>query len=181
MSIAVGIDLGTTNSAISYIKDGNVQMIPIEGKNTFPSVIAVRNGEILSGQQAKSRLLIDPDNTVSSSKRDIGEDITYNLGGNIFTPEDIAFHILSAMKEKAESYLKEEIKEAVITVPAYFTSEQRERTMNAGKRAGFNVLRLIPEPTAAALDYGMEQDKNQTIMVYDLGGGTFDISIMRVE
>lgn len=181
MSIAVGIDLGTTNSAISYIKDGNVQMIPIEGKNTFPSVIAVRNGEILSGQQAKSRLLIAPDNTVSSSKRDIGEDITYNLGGKIFTPEDIAFHILSAMKEKAESYLKEEIKEAVITVPAYFTSEQRERTMNAGKRAGFNVLRLIPEPTAAALDYGMEQDKNQTIMVYDLGGGTFDISIMRVE
>ncbi len=181
MAIIVGIDLGTTNSVMSYVKRGNIQIIPIDGKNTFPSVVAVRNGQVLVGQEAKSRLLIDPANAVASSKREIGSEVEYNLSGNIFTPEDIAFNILSTMKKRASESLDEEINEAVITVPAYFTSEQRQATLNAAEKAGLKVLRLMPEPTAAALDYGIDQNKNQTIMVYDLGGGTFDISIMEVK
>ncbi|WP_294374659.1 Hsp70 family protein [uncultured Clostridium sp.] len=181
MSIIIGIDLGTTNSVAAYIKRGKVEIIPIEGKNTMPSVIAFRNDEIIVGEQAKSRLLIDPKNCIASSKREIGRDAHYNLGGNIFTPEDAAYRILKKIKEKSEEYLSENIKEAVVTVPAYFTSEQRKITKSAAERAGFKVLRLMPEPTAAALDYGIDQNKDQTIMVYDLGGGTFDISIMKVK
>lgn len=181
MSVIIGIDLGTTNSAAAYMKRGKVEIIPIDGKNTMPSVISFRNDEIVVGDVAKSRLLIDPKNCIASSKREIGKDIHYNLGGNILTPEDVAFRVLKKIKEKSEEYLGESVEEAVVTVPAYFTSEQRKITKSAAERAGLRVLRLMPEPTAAALDYGIDQNKNQTIMVYDLGGGTFDISIMEVK
>lgn len=181
MAISIGIDLGTTNSVISHIKRGRPDIIKIEGKNTFPSVLTIRNGEIVVGNQAKARVIIAPESSVASSKRDIGTDKTYNLEGTIMTPEDVAYHILKAIKEKAEGVIGENIQDAVITVPAYFQSEQREATLNAAKRAGFNVLRLVPEPTAAALEYGIDQNKDQIIMVYDLGGGTFDTSIMKVR
>ncbi|WML36898.1 Hsp70 family protein [Clostridium sp. OS1-26] len=181
MAAIVGIDLGTTNSAVACLRRGKVQIVPIDGKNTIPSVVSVRDDEIIVGHQAKSRLLIDPKNSMASTKREIGKDVHYNLGGNIFTPEDIAFNILKTIKMKASEALGEEIEEAVVTVPAYFTSEQRKITKSAAERAGLKVLRLMPEPTAAALDYGIDQNKNQTLMVYDLGGGTFDISIMKVK
>lgn len=180
MAIIVGIDLGTTNSAVACLRRGKVQIVPIDGKNTMPSVLSVRDDEVIVGIQAKSRLLIDPKNSVASTKREIGNDVHYNLGGNIFTPEDVAFNILKTIKVKASEALGEEVEEAVVTVPAYFTSEQRKITKYAAERAGLKVLRLMPEPTAAALDYGIDQNKNQTLMVYDLGGGTFDISIMKV-
>lgn len=181
MAMIVGIDLGTTNSAVACLRRGKVQIVSIDGKNTMPSVISVRNDEIIIGQQAKSRLLIDPKNSVASTKREIGKDLHYNLDGKIFTPEDVAFNILKNIKIKASEALGEEVEEAVVTVPAYFTSEQRQITKSAAERAGLKVLRLMPEPTAAALDYGIDQNKNQTLMVYDLGGGTFDISIMQVK
>ena len=181
MGIIVGIDLGTTNSAVACLRRGKVQIVPIDGKNTMPSVISVRNDEIIVGQQAKSRLLIDPKNSAASSKREIGKDVHYNLDGRIFTPEDVAVNILRTIKIKASEALGEEVEQAVVTVPAYFTSEQRQITKSAAERAGLKVLRLMPEPTAAALDYGIDQNKDQTLMVYDLGGGTFDISIMQVK
>lgn len=181
MSIQLGIDLGTTNSVVSCFRKGQIEVIPIEGKNTFPSVLSVRGREIVVGSIAKSRLLLDPRNTISSTKRDIGTNKVYSIGNMPFTPEDVAYYILRTIKEKSEEYLSEEVKDAVVTVPAYFTSEQREATKKAAIRAGFNVLRLIPEPTAAALDYGIDQDNDQILMVYDLGGGTFDISIMKVN
>lgn len=181
MSIIIGIDLGTTNSAAAYLKRGKVEIIPIDGKNTMPSVLSVRNGEVVIGQQAKSRLLLDPKNSVASSKRDIGTNVKYQLGAEVFTPEDVAYEILKNIKMKASEALRDTIEEVVVTVPAYFTSEQREITKSAAERAGLKVLRLVPEPTAAALDYGIDQNKNQTLMVYDLGGGTFDISILKVN
>ncbi|AVK47519.1 molecular chaperone DnaK [Clostridium sp. MF28] len=181
MGIIVGIDLGTTNSAVACLRRGKVQIVPIDGKNTMPSVISVRNDEIIVGHQAKSRLLIDPKNSVASAKREVGKDVHYNLDGRIFTPEDVAVNILRTIKIKAGEALGEEVEQAVVTVPAYFTSEQRQITKSAAERAGLKVLRLMPEPTAAALDYGIDQNKNQTLMVYDLGGGTFDISIMQVK
>ena len=180
MSIQIGIDLGTTNSVVACFRRGRTEIIPIDGKRTFPSVLSIRGRELLVGNQAKSRLLIDPRNSIASTKRDIGKDVIYSIGNMPFTPEDVAFNILKAIREKTSEYLGEEVEDAVITVPAYFTSEQRESTQNAAKKAGFNVLRLMPEPTAAALDYGIDQNKDQIIMVYDLGGGTFDISIVRV-
>lgn len=181
MAVIVGIDLGTTNSAVACLRRGKVQIVSIDGKNTIPSVLSVRDDKIIVGQQAKSRISIDPKNSIGSTKRDIGKDVHYNLGGNIFTPEDVAFNILKTIKEKVSEALGEEVEEAVVTVPAYFTSEQRKTTKCAAERAGLKVLRLMPEPTAAALDYGIDQNKNQTLMVYDLGGGTFDISIMQVK
>lgn len=181
MSVQLGIDLGTTNSVVACFRRGKVEVIPIDGNNTLPSVMAIRSGEEIVGRAAKARLLMDPNNTIASTKRDMGSDITYNFGNRVYTPEDIAFNILKTIKLKAGEYLNEEIRDAVITVPAYFTSEQRESTKKAAIRAGFNVLRLIPEPTAAAIDYGLDQNKDQILMVYDLGGGTFDISIMKVK
>ncbi|WP_368490509.1 Hsp70 family protein [Clostridium sp. BJN0013] len=181
MSVVVGIDLGTTNSVVSYLKRGKAEVIPIEGKNIFPSVLSIRDGEIIVGIQAKARMMLSPETSVCSTKRDMGKDVTYDLGTEMFTPEDVAYYILKTIKEKAGSVLGEKIQQAVITVPAYFTSEQREATKRAAERSGLNVLRLMPEPTAAALDYGIDQHRDQIIMVYDLGGGTFDISIMKVE
>lgn len=180
MSVVVGIDLGTTNSVVSYLKRGKAEVIPIEGRNIFPSVLSIRDGEIIVGSQAKARMMLSPETSVWSSKRDMGKDVIYDLGREQFTPEDVAYYILKTIKEKASSILGEKIEQGVITVPAYFTSEQREATKRAAERAGIGVLRLMPEPTAAALDYGVDQQRDQIIMVYDLGGGTFDISIMKV-
>lgn len=182
MAISIGIDLGTTNSVVSYWNRGKVETINIDSRPTFPSVISYKDGQIISGYQAKSRLLLDPNNSVSSSKREIGnKNASYTIGGKNITPTDVAYEILKAIKEKVEYNLGESISSAVVTVPAYFTSEQREATLEAAKRAGLNVLRLVPEPTAAAISYGLNQCKDQTIMVYDLGGGTFDISILKVR
>lgn len=181
MSVVVGIDLGTTNSVISCVKRGKVETILLDGKNTFPSVVSISNGKIITGYPAKAKLVMDPSNTVGSTKRDMGRDITYIIGKQKMTPQDIACEILKAIKEKAEFTLGEKITDAVITTPAYFTSEQRKATRNAARKAGFNVLRLMAEPTAAAVSYGINQNKDQIVMVYDLGGGTFDISIMKVK
>jgi len=180
MSIIVGIDLGTTNSVVSYWKRGKAQTIEIDGSNTFPSVISIKDGQVLSGMQAKSRLLIDPSNSIASTKRDMGTDAVYTLNGKKMTPIDVSCEILRILKLRIEEKLGEKISKAIITVPAYFKSEQREATLQAARNAGLEVLRLIPEPTAAAIAYGLNQGKAQTIMVYDLGGGTFDISIMKV-
>ncbi|APM37836.1 Hsp70 family protein [Clostridium kluyveri] len=181
MSAVVGIDLGTTNSVISCVKRGKVETILLDGKNTFPSVVSISNGKIITGYPAKAKLIMDPSNTVGSTKRDMGKDITYIIGKQKMTPQDIACEILKAIKEKAEFTLGEEITQAVITTPAYFTSEQRKATKNAARKAGFNVLRLMAEPSAAAVSYGINQNKDQIIMVYDLGGGTFDVSIMKIR
>lgn len=180
MAITVGIDLGTTNSVMSYWHRGRANTITIDGMNTFPSVLSFKNGNIIAGYQAKSRMLMDPANTIGSTKRDIGTDTKYRIGGQSITPITVATEVLKNMKQKAEEQLKDKIEDAVITVPAYFTSEQREATLQAARNAGLNVLRLVPEPTAAAIAYGLNENKNQTIMVYDLGGGTFDVSILKV-
>ncbi|MFB2968822.1 Hsp70 family protein [Aerosakkonema sp. BLCC-F183] len=183
MTYAVGIDLGTTNSVVSIFRRGVVQTIAIDGRSTIPSVVSVReDGSILVGSTAKSRLLLDPANSVASAKRFMGNRHKfYNVGGKSLSPVDIGSMVLSRIVESTRTTLGEEIRDAVITVPAYFTDAQREDTRRAGELAGLNVLRLIPEPTAAAIAYGLDKGKDQTIMVYDLGGGTFDVSILRVQ
>ncbi|OVE35347.1 hypothetical protein CCZ20_21205 [Priestia aryabhattai] len=183
MGLSVGIDLGTSNSTAAVYRRGKVESIPIEGKKVLPSVVSYKdNGQILVGHSAKARLYIDPQNTVSSSKRFIGDsNKQYHIHNKALTPVDIAQEILKKIKTEASKYLGEEVKDAVITIPAYFTDEQREATKKAGELAGFNVLRLLSEPTAAAIAYGLDKERNQTIMVYDLGGGTFDVSILKVE
>lgn len=182
MGIAIGIDLGTSNSAAAIYRRGKVESLPIDGKKVLPSVVSFRDyNNVLVGQAAKSRLYIDPENSVSSSKRYMGADKKYLVQGKILTPVDVAKEILQKIKNEAGKYLGEEVTEAVITVPAYYTEEQRRATKQAAEKAGLNVLRLLPEPTAAAIAYGLEKEKNQTIMVYDLGGGTFDVSILKVE
>ena len=183
MGLSIGIDLGTSNSTAAVYRRGKVESIPIEGKKVLPSVVSYKdNGQILVGHSAKARLYIDPQNTVSSSKRFIGDsNKQYHIHNKALTPVDIAQEILKKIKTEASKYLGEEVKDAVITIPAYFTDEQREATKKAGELAGFNVLRLLSEPTAAAIAYGLDKERNQTIMVYDLGGGTFDVSILKVE
>ncbi|MEH7097794.1 Hsp70 family protein [Neobacillus vireti] len=183
MTIAIGIDLGTSNSATAVYRKGRVESIPIEGKKILPSVVSYRdNGQTLVGYTAKSRLFIDPENSVASSKREMGNKSKfYSIKGKTLTPIDIAREILTKIRVEASAYLGEEVKEAVITIPAYFTEEQRKATREAGELAGFNVLRLLPEPTAAAIAYGLDKERDQTIVVYDLGGGTFDVSILKVE
>ncbi|WP_428909862.1 Hsp70 family protein [Niallia sp. Krafla_26] len=183
LGIAIGIDLGTSNSAAAVYRKGKVESIPIDGRKILPSVISYKeDGQILVGSAAKARLFIDPLNSIASSKRYIGDPKkTYQIHNRTLTPIDAASEILNKIKIEASKYLGEEVKEAVITVPAYFTSEQREATRKAGEQAGLKVLRLLPEPTAAAIAYGLDKERNQTIMVYDLGGGTFDVSILKVE
>ncbi|MEM5017449.1 Hsp70 family protein [Metabacillus indicus] len=183
MGIAIGIDLGTSNSAAAVYRKGKLESIPIEGKTILPSVVSYKeDGTILVGKAGKARLFIDPGNSVSSSKRDIGEkDKTYFIQNKTLTPLDIAKEILFKIKSESSRYLGEEVTEAVITIPAYFTDEQREATKKAGELAGLKVLRLLPEPTAAAIAYGLDKERDQTIMVYDLGGGTFDVSVLKVE
>lgn len=183
MGLAVGIDLGTSNTSVAIYRRGKVETIPIEGKKILPSVVSFRNdNEVLVGNSAKSRLYIDPQNSVSSSKRFIGDKTKiYNIHSKKYTPVHIAEEILRKIKKESSRYIGEEVTDAVITIPAYFTDEQREATRIAGELAGFRVLRLLPEPTAAAIAYGLDKERNQTIMVYDLGGGTFDVSILKVE
>ena len=183
MGTAIGIDLGTSNSTAAIYRNGKVQSIPIEGKSILPSVVSCKDdGQILVGNSAKSRLYMDPQNSVASSKRFIGNPSkVYHIQNKQVTPIDIAQYILEKIKNEASKYLGEEVTDAVITIPAYFTEEQREATKQAGERAGLKVLRLVAEPTAAAIAYGLDRERNQTIMVYDLGGGTFDVSILKVE
>ena len=180
MGKIIGIDLGTTNSCVSVLEAGVPKVIPNpEGERTTPSVVAFKKGERIVGESAKRQALTNP-NTVSSIKRKMGTDEKVELEGKKYTPEEISAMILSYLKDYAEAYLGEKVDKAVITVPAYFEDPQRQATKNAGKIAGLEVERIINEPTAAALAYGLEKDEGQTILVYDLGGGTFDVSILEL-
>ena len=183
MSKIIGIDLGTTNSCVAVMEGGEPVVIPNpEGNRTTPSVVAFsQNGERLVGQIAKRQSVTNPEHTVISIKRDMGSDKKVKIEDDEFTPQEISAMILQKLKSDAENYLGSEVKQAVITVPAYFSDSQRQATKDAGKIAGLDVLRIINEPTAAALAFGMDKvDKDQKIMVYDLGGGTFDVSILDI-
>ena len=184
MSKIIGIDLGTTNSAVSVMEGGDAIIIPnIEGNRTTPSVVAfTKDGERLVGETAKRQAITNPDRTIQSIKREMGHDYTVDIDGKKYTPQEISAMILQKLKSDAESYLGETITDAVITVPAYFTDAQRQATKDAGRIAGLNVKRIVNEPTAAALAYGEDKSKgSETVMVYDLGGGTFDVSILELS
>jgi len=182
MGKIIGIDLGTTNSCVAVMENGEAVVIPNpEGNRTTPSVVALtKSGERLVGQVAKRQAITNPDDTIISIKRDMGTDRKVSLGEKNYTPTEISAMILQKLKSDAERYLGETVSQAVITVPAYFSDAQRQATKDAGKIAGLEVLRIINEPTAAALAYGMGNDADQKIMVYDLGGGTFDVSILEI-
>ncbi|HBV68437.1 MAG TPA: molecular chaperone DnaK, partial [Clostridiales bacterium] len=183
MSKVIGIDLGTTNSCVSVMEGGEAVVIAnVEGKRTTPSIVAfTKDGERLVGETAKRQAVTNPDKTISSIKRHMGSDYKVNVDGKAYTPQEISAFILQKLKADAESYLGETVTEAVITVPAYFSDSQRQATKDAGRIAGLDVKRIINEPTAAALAYGVDkEDHMQTIMVYDLGGGTFDVSILEI-
>jgi len=182
MSKIIGIDLGTTNSCVAVMEGGEPVVIPnAEGARTTSSVVAfAKNGERLIGQIAKRQAVTNHENTISSIKRDMGTDRKVQAEGKSYSPQEISAMILSKLKADAESYLGEPVTQAVITVPAYFNDAQRQATKDAGKIAGMEVLRIINEPTAAALAYGLEKDVNQKVLVYDLGGGTFDVSILEI-
>ncbi len=183
MSKLVGIDLGTTNSCIAFMENGEAVVIPnSEGGRTTPSVVAfAKNGERLVGQVAKRQAVTNRERTISSIKRKMGSDYSVKIDGKRFTPQEISAIILQKLKTDAEAYLGEPVSDAVITVPAYFSDSQRQATKDAGKIAGLNVLRIVNEPTAAALAYGMDKEQAQKIMVYDLGGGTFDVSVLDIN
>ena len=182
MSKIIGIDLGTTNSCVAVMEGGQPTVIAnAEGSRTTPSVVAfTKDGERLIGQVAKRQAVTNPDRTVISIKREMGTTYKVNIDGKQYTPQDISAMILGKMKETAESYLGEKVTQAVITVPAYFNDSQRQATKDAGRIAGLEVLRIINEPTAASLAYGLDKEENQKILVYDLGGGTFDVSILDI-
>ena len=181
MSKIIGIDLGTTNSCVAVLEGGEPVVIANpEGSLTPPSVVAFKGGERLVGSVAKRQAITNPDNTVSSIKREMGSDYRRTIDGKSYTPQEISAMILQKLKQDAEAYLGEKVTDAVITVPAYFSDSQRQATKDAGKIAGLNVLRIINEPTAAALAYGMDKETNQKILIYDLGGGTFDVSILEI-
>ena len=184
MSKIIGIDLGTTNSCVAVMEGGQPTVIPnAEGGRTTPSVVAInKDGERLVGQVAKRQAVANHENTVVSIKREMGTDHKVTLGGKQYTAPEISAMILAKLKQDAESYLGEKVTQAVITVPAYFNDSQRQATKDAGKIAGLEVLRIINEPTAASLAYGLDkgENKNQKILVYDLGGGTFDVSILEI-
>ena len=182
MAKIIGIDLGTTNSCVAVMEGGEPVVIAnAEGARTTPSVVAfTKDGERLVGQVAKRQAITNPDRTVISIKRDMGTDRKVDIDGKMLTPQEISAMILQKLKTDAENYLGEKVTQAVITVPAYFSDAQRQATKDAGKVAGLDVLRIINEPTAAALAYGMDKDNEQKIMVYDLGGGTFDVSILEI-
>ena len=182
MAKIIGIDLGTTNSCVSVMEGGEPVVIAnAEGARTTPSVVAfTKTGERLVGQVAKRQAITNPDRTISSIKRDMGTDRKVAIDDKNYTPQEISAMILQKLKSDAEAYLGETVTQAVITVPAYFSDAQRQATKDAGKVAGLEVLRIINEPTAAALAYGMDKDNEQKIMVYDLGGGTFDVSILEI-
>lgn len=183
MAKIIGIDLGTTNSCVSVLEGGDAVVIPNkEGNRTTPSIVAfAKNGERLVGETAKRQAITNPDRTVASIKREMGHDFHVKIDEKTYSPQEISAMVLAKLKEDAEAYLGEKVKEAVITVPAYFTDSQRQATKDAGKIAGLEVKRIINEPTAAALAYGMDKtDTHQKIFVYDLGGGTFDVSILEI-
>ena len=182
MSKIIGIDLGTTNSCVSVMEGGEATVIPnAEGHRTTPSVVAFsKTGERMVGQVAKRQAVTNPDRTISSIKREMGTDYKVTIDGKKYTPQEISAMILQKLKADAEAYLGESVTEAVITVPAYFTDAQRQATKDAGKIAGLDVKRIINEPTAAALAYGLDKETDQKIMVYDLGGGTFDVSVLEI-
>ena len=182
MSKIIGIDLGTTNSCVAVMEGGEAVVIPnSEGARTTPSVVGVsKNGDRLIGQVAKRQAVTNYDNTVISIKRHMGSDYKAHMGGKDYTPQEISAMILQKLKADAEAYLGEKVTEAVITVPAYFTDAQRQATKDAGQIAGLTVKRIINEPTAAALSYGIDKEEDQKVMVYDLGGGTFDVSVIEI-
>ena len=182
MSKVIGIDLGTTNSCVAVMEGGEAVVIPnAEGNRTTPSVVAFsKSGERMVGQTAKRQAITNPDRTIASIKREMGSDHRVNIDGKSYTPQEISAMILQKLKSDAEAYLGQPVTEAVITVPAYFTDAQRQATKDAGKIAGLDVKRIINEPTAAALAYGVDKEQTQKIMVYDLGGGTFDVSIIEM-
>ena len=182
MGKIIGIDLGTTNSCVAVMEGGEPVVIPnAEGNRTTPSVVAFsKNGERLVGQIAKRQAVTNPDNTVISIKRKMGTNEKVDIDGEKFSPQEISAMILQKLKTDAENYLGQKVTQAVITVPAYFSDSQRQATKDAGKIAGLEVLRIINEPTAAALAYGMDKEQDQKIMIYDLGGGTFDVSILDI-
>nr|MCR5611740.1 molecular chaperone DnaK [Clostridiales bacterium] len=181
MSKIIGIDLGTTNSCVAVLEGGQPVVITnAEGARTTPSVVAFKNGERMVGQIAKRQAITNPDNTVSSIKREMGSDYKRTIEGKAYTPQEISAMILSKLKQDAEAYLGEKVTDAVITVPAYFTDSQRQATKDAGRIAGLDVKRIINEPTAASLAYGIDKENRQKVLVYDLGGGTFDVSILDI-
>ena len=182
MAKVIGIDLGTTNSCVAVMEGGEAVVIPNpEGARTTPSVIGFsKTGETLIGQLAKRQAVSNPEGTVISIKRHMGTTYKENKAGKEYTPQELSAMILQKLKEDAEKYLGEKVTQAVITVPAYFTDSQRQATKDAGKIAGLEVLRIINEPTAAALAYGIDKSDDHTILVYDLGGGTFDVSILEL-
>lgn len=182
MSRVIGIDLGTTNSCVAVMEGGEPVVIAnAEGNRTTPSVVAFKNGERIVGEAAKRQAITNPDNTVISIKRHMGTNYKVTLEGKEYTPQEISAMILQKLKADAEAYLGEPVTKAVITVPAYFNDSQRQATKDAGKIAGLEVLRIVNEPTAAALAYGIEKTEDQTVLVYDLGGGTFDVSILELS
>ncbi|QNE19571.1 molecular chaperone DnaK [Kribbella qitaiheensis] len=182
MARAVGIDLGTTNSVIAVLEGGEPTVIPnAEGARTTPSVVAfAKNGEVLVGEVAKRQATTNVDRTIRSVKRHMGEDWNVSIDGKKFTPQQISAFVLQKLKRDAEAYLGEQVTDAVITVPAYFSDAQRQATKEAGEIAGLNVHRIVNEPTAAALAYGLDKGTEQTILVFDLGGGTFDVSLLEI-
>ena len=183
MAKIIGIDLGTTNSCVAIMEGGNVTIIPnSEGARTTPSVVNIKdNGEVVVGEIAKRQAVTNPTSTVSSIKTHMGSDYKVEISGKKYTPQEISAKILQKLKKDAEAYLGEEVKEAVITVPAYFTDSQRQATKDAGTIAGLDVKRIINEPTAAALAYGLEKKKEEKVLVFDLGGGTFDVSVLEIS
>ena len=183
MSKIIGIDLGTTNSCVAIMEGGNVTIIPnSEGARTTPSVVNIKdNGEVVVGEIAKRQAVTNPTSTVSSIKTHMGSDYKVEIFGKKYTPQEISAKTLQKLKKDAEAYLGEEVKEAVITVPAYFTDSQRQATKDAGTIAGLDVKRIINEPTAAALAYGLEKKKEEKVLVFDLGGGTFDVSVLEIS
>ena len=182
MSKIIGIDLGTTNSCVAVMEGGNFSIIPnSDGGRTTPSVVNIKdNGEIIVGEIAKRQAITNPDSTVISIKTHMGSDYKVDINGKSYTPQEISAMILKKLKKDAEAYLGEDVKEAVITVPAYFTDAQRQATKDAGEIAGLKVQRIINEPTAAALSYGLDKKKEEKVLVFDLGGGTFDVSVLEI-
>ena len=183
MAKIIGIDLGTTNSCVSVIEGGEAVVIPnAEGARTTPSVVAFsKTGERMVGQVAKRQAVTNADRTIASIKRHMGDNYKVTVDGKGYTPQEISAMVLQKLKADAEAYLGHTVSEAVITVPAYFSDSQRQATKDAGRIAGLEVKRIINEPTAAALAYGLDKESSQKIMVYDLGGGTFDVSIMEIS
>ncbi len=182
MSKIIGIDLGTTNSCVAVMEGGEpTVLVNAEGARTTPSVVAFsKDGERIVGQVAKRQAVTNPDRTISSIKREMGSDYKVNIDGKAYSPQEISAMVLTKLKTDAEAYLGTKVTQAVITVPAYFTDSQRQATKDAGKIAGLEVLRIVNEPTAAALAYGLDKETDQKIMIYDLGGGTFDVSILEI-